>query len=92
MLPNISQSKGNKTMKFGQLTEYNKINIFLQKSLSDCLYLSSYLGNMCTAIVCFPCYHVIHSKIKLSFLIKPLFYITKKARQKFKYLENEKSF
>ena len=32
ILPNISQSKGNQTMKFGQLIEYNKINIFLQKS------------------------------------------------------------
>ena len=29
ILPNISQSKGNQTMKFDQLTEYNKINIFL---------------------------------------------------------------
>ena len=32
ILPNISQSKGNQTMKFGQLIEYNKRNIFLQKS------------------------------------------------------------
>ena len=32
VLPNISQSKGNQTMKFGQLMEHNKINIFLQKS------------------------------------------------------------
>ena len=31
MLPNISQSKGNQTMKFGQLVECNKRNIFLQK-------------------------------------------------------------
>ena len=31
ILPNISQSKGNETMKFGQLTEHNKGNIFLQK-------------------------------------------------------------
>ena len=31
MLPNISQSKDNRTMKFGQLVEYNKINMFLQK-------------------------------------------------------------
>ena len=31
ILPNISQSKDNKTMKFGQLIEYNKRNIFLQK-------------------------------------------------------------
>ena len=28
---NISQSKGNQTMKFGQLMEYNKIHIFLKK-------------------------------------------------------------
>ena len=28
ILPNISQSKGNRTMKFGQLIEYNKRNIF----------------------------------------------------------------
>ena len=32
ILPNISQNKGNQTMKFGQLIEYNKRNIFLQKS------------------------------------------------------------
>ena len=31
MLPNISESTGNQTMKFGQLIEYNKINIFLEK-------------------------------------------------------------
>ena len=31
ILPNILQSKGNQTMKFGQLIEYNKRNIFLQK-------------------------------------------------------------
>ena len=31
ILPNISQNKGNQTMKFGQLIEYNKRNIFLQK-------------------------------------------------------------
>ena len=29
VLPNISQSKGNQTIKLGQLTEYNKRNIFL---------------------------------------------------------------
>ena len=28
LLPNISQSKGNHTMNFGQLTEYNKIFFF----------------------------------------------------------------
>ena len=31
MLPNISQGKGNQTMKFGQLIEFSKRNIFLQK-------------------------------------------------------------
>ena len=31
ILPIISQSKGNQTMKFNQLIEWNKINIFLQK-------------------------------------------------------------
>ena len=33
ILPNISQSKGNQTMKSGQLIEYNKRNIFLQMLL-----------------------------------------------------------
>ena len=31
ILPDISQSKGNQTMKFGQLIEYNKRNIFRLK-------------------------------------------------------------
>ena len=31
ILPDISQSKGNQTVKFGQLIDYNKRNIFLQK-------------------------------------------------------------
>ena len=30
ILPNISQSKDNQTMKFGQLIKNNKRNIFLQ--------------------------------------------------------------
>ena len=30
ILPYISQSKGNQTMKFGQVKKHNKINIFLQ--------------------------------------------------------------
>ena len=34
MLPNISGSKGNQRMKFGQLVGYNKKNIFLQISCS----------------------------------------------------------
>ena len=32
ILPNISRSKGNQTMKSGQLIEYNMRNIFLEKS------------------------------------------------------------
>ena len=35
MLPNISQSKGNKTKKLGQLIEYNNRNIFLQTFTED---------------------------------------------------------
>ena len=31
ILPNISQSKGDQTMRFGQLIEYNKGNILLPK-------------------------------------------------------------
>ena len=31
IMPNISQSKDNQTMEFGQLIEYNKGNIFLEK-------------------------------------------------------------
>ena len=36
MLPNISRSKGNHTMKFGQLIEYNMRNIVLEKSYTKC--------------------------------------------------------
>ena len=32
ILSNISRSKGNQTLKFGQVKEYNKRNIFLRKS------------------------------------------------------------
>ena len=31
-MPNISRSKGNKTMEFGELLECNMRNIFLEKS------------------------------------------------------------
>ena len=31
ILPNISQDKGNQTTKFGQLIQYDKGNILLQK-------------------------------------------------------------
>ena len=32
ILPNISRSKGNQIMKFGQLIEYNMRNTFVEKS------------------------------------------------------------
>ena len=35
MLPNISRSKGNQTMNFGQLIEYSIRNIFFQKSCTE---------------------------------------------------------
>ena len=36
ILINISRSKGNKTIKFGQLIEYNTRNIFLENSYTKC--------------------------------------------------------
>ena len=36
ILPNISRSKGNQTMKFGQLIEYTMRNIFLENSYTKC--------------------------------------------------------
>ena len=33
---NNFKSKGNQTMAFGQLTDYNMTNIFLEKSYSKC--------------------------------------------------------
>ena len=35
-MPNISRSKGNQAMKFGQLIEYNTRNIFIEKSYAKC--------------------------------------------------------
>ena len=35
VLPNVSQSQGNQTMKFGQLIEYNKKNIFFRNSMEN---------------------------------------------------------
>ena len=36
ILISISRSKGNQSMKFGQLIEYNMRNIFLEKSYTKC--------------------------------------------------------
>ena len=50
------------------------------------------LCSMCITIVCLPGCDVIKFEISLIFLIKPFQYMIRKSRQKFKYLENEKSF
>ena len=50
------------------------------------------LGNMYITIVCLPSCDVIKFEINLVFFIKPFCYMTKKSKQKLKYLENEKSF
>ena len=50
------------------------------------------LVKMCTENVCQPGCDVIGFEINLIFLIKPFSYMTKELRQKFKYLENEKTF
>ena len=50
------------------------------------------LNNMSFTIVCYPGFDVTNVEINLSFLIKPFCYVTKKARQKLKYLENKKCF
>ena len=36
IFPNISRSKGNQIMKFGQLIKHNMKNIFLEKSYTKC--------------------------------------------------------
>ena len=56
------------------------------------LLLLEILGNMCTVFVWLPVLDMIKFEINLIFLIKPFFYIIKKSRQKFKHLENKKSF
>ena len=50
------------------------------------------LDTMCIAIVCFPGCDILNFEINPIFLIKPFYYLTKMLRQKFKYLENKKSF
>ena len=47
---------------------------------------------MRVAIACEPGCDVINSETNLLFLTKPFFHMTKKSRQKFKYLEKEKSY
>ena len=41
ILPNISRSKGNQTMTFSQLREYNMRNVFLEKSYTKIWWRNS---------------------------------------------------
>ena len=50
------------------------------------------LGNMGIAIACFPGCDDLNFEINVIFLIKPFLYKTKKSRQAFEYLANEKNF
>ena len=50
------------------------------------------LGNECIAIFFFAGVDVLSFEANLIFIIKPCPYRTKNSRQKFKYLENKKSF
>ena len=61
-----------------------------QISYPDCLL--EILVNMCTTILFFPGRDLISFEINIAFLIKPSFYMTKKLKQKLKYLEKEQSF
>ena len=57
--------------------------------------LRDILDNVCIVIVCVIITtgrDVKNFEINLNFLIKLLFCLTKRSRQKFKYLENEKCF
>ena len=54
--------------------------------------LHEILGNMCIAIVCFQGCDVTNFETNLIFLIKPFLNMTKKSRQKPRYLEEGKSF
>ena len=62
-------------------------------SLSDCPYFLRYWAiSVLQLLFSFQGHDVINIEINLIFLIKPFFNMTKKSRQKFKYLENKKCF
>ena len=71
---------------------FHVISINRPKSIVSLPLLLKILDNICNAIVCCPGCDVINFEISLIFLIKQFFYLAKNLRQKFKYLENEKSF
>ena len=61
-------------------------------SLSDCLYFLRYWTNCVLQLFVSQFVTSKIFEINLIFLIKPFSYMTEKSRQKFKYLENKKSF
>ena len=63
-----------------------------QISLSEFPLFLEILDNICIAIVYFPGCDVIYFETNVIFLIKLFFYMTKNSKEKFKYLENGKSF
>ena len=81
----------------GKVSPPHFVNIFLKKCFPFYINLPYFivwlsllfeiLANVCFTI-CFPGYDVIDFEINI-FLIKPFLYMSKKSRQKFKYLENE---
>ena len=62
-----------------------------QISLSNCLYFSRYWAICVLQLFVTDC-DVIETEMNFIFLIKSFWYMTKKSRQKFKYLENKRSF
>ena len=66
--------------------------ILLTEQIAWLSLLLDILLNKFIAVFSFPVRDVINFEINLIFLINPFFYMTKKLRQKFKYLENGKNF
>ena len=77
-------------IRLTDLTKFH-IRIAIASEILDIMCIEI-LENMYIVIVCLPGCDVIKFQINLTFLIKPFFYMTKRPRKKFKYLENEKSF
>ena len=73
--------------KFLKLYSINCLNFIVWLRL-----LLEILGNKYIAIVCFPSCDVINFEINLTFLTEPFFKMTRKPRQKFKYLGSKKRF
>ena len=89
ILPNISRSK---RQSENEICSVSSILLTEEISLSNCLLLLEILGNICFRTDCSPACDVTKFEINLFFLIKSFYYITKKSRQKFNHLENERSF